>query len=882
MSSKPRLASTVGLSILALALSVTPALGSTPTASPSVTPTAVAAPAVPAVTVATDPTPAADSNPADTPAETPTDTASSPADSVSPTDPASTSTPTTTTTTTSTTTTTTATTPPPTWTLPVQPAPCTPKNGIPAMCVTLENDDPSQNTQSYLDSDKELSLKSVVDVVDPTGTYPTIAYTSQAAPTEIHGRGNFTWLYLPKKPYQIKFDKKTSVLGMAANKKWVLLANHADPSLMRNMTAFSFARDLGFANAPEYRYVDLYVNGSYRGNYQVTEKVEVQTSRVELKSNNGVLLEMDNNYYADEPYWFRASPSGTEFTLKDAKLSVPDKVTSGTQTPLTGELAAGWAQAQDRVQELDKLLYATGSQTLNWSRISEIIDVDSFVKYYFVNELTENPEITRSSIYFYYDPALDCAAGSWDTASTTPPACAKLHAGPVWDYDSSLKNYSTEMYGADPVSDYTNNAYILRQKSTALDTTHNEWYARLFRAEQFAQQANAFFDSTVSGALDKLPGYIDSTKATILASANANFATWSVLGTTSPMQSNRVFGSTYSSEVQRLRDFVTARATFLKSKYGASVPLIQLSADAKGKGWQFPSTESGQITGTVGQSIPMDAFKMNVSGSVAGSINATVHFSSLGWVGPKVASSSNAAYSSWPQQGTVNSWQMEAVKFTLSGDLAKYYDIEYRAHVAGNGWMAWVRNGAQAGTTGQALSLQALQVRLIKKSGVTPPTSTTTTTTSTPPTSTTTTTTTAPAALSHTSYRVHQQAYGWGSTVTDGAQAGIISGYRLEALQLSITGGQYTGGVTYRAHVSGVGWQSYVSNGATAGTTGQSLRMEAVQIYLTGELANHYNIEYRMYVKGIGWQGWVRNNAVAGTTGQALQTEALQIRLVAK
>ena len=129
---------------------------------------------------------------------------------------------------------------------------------------------------------------------------------------------------------------------------------------------------------------------------------------------------------------------------------------------------------------------------------------------------------------------------------------------------------------------------------------------------------------------------------------------------------------------------------------------------------------------------------------------------------------------------------------------------------------------------------------------------------------------------------MHQQAYGWGSTVTDGAQAGIISGYRLEALQLSITGGQYTGGVTYRAHVSGVGWQSYVSNGATAGTTGQSLRMEAVQIYLTGELANHYNIEYRMYVKGIGWQGWVRNNAVAGTTGQALQTEALQIRLVAK
>ncbi|GGC89522.1 KxYKxGKxW signal peptide domain-containing protein [Enterococcus wangshanyuanii] len=90
------------------------------------------------------------------------------------------------------------------------------------------------------------------------------------------------------------------------------------------------------------------------------------------------------------------------------------------------------------------------------------------------------------------------------------------------------------------------------------------------------------------------------------------------------------------------------------------------------------------------------------------------------------------------------------------------------------------------------------------------------------------------------------------------------------------------GGIEYRAHVRNIGWQKYVSNGEMAGTTGKSLQMEAIQIKLTGELAEKYNVEYRAHVKDIGWQKYVSNGAVAGTTGKSLRMEAVQIRLVEK
>ncbi|WP_374286860.1 hypothetical protein [Lactococcus sp.] len=86
----------------------------------------------------------------------------------------------------------------------------------------------------------------------------------------------------------------------------------------------------------------------------------------------------------------------------------------------------------------------------------------------------------------------------------------------------------------------------------------------------------------------------------------------------------------------------------------------------------------------------------------------------------------------------------------------------------------------------------------------------------------------------------------------------------------------------YRAQVQNIGWQGWVSDGAIAGTVKQSLRLEAIQIELTGQLAQNYSVSYRAQVQNIGWQGSVSDGTTAGTVGQGLRLEALKISLIPK
>ena len=86
--------------------------------------------------------------------------------------------------------------------------------------------------------------------------------------------------------------------------------------------------------------------------------------------------------------------------------------------------------------------------------------------------------------------------------------------------------------------------------------------------------------------------------------------------------------------------------------------------------------------------------------------------------------------------------------------------------------------------------------------------------------------------------------------------------------------------LSYRAHVSNIGWQSWQSG--QAGTTGCSLAMEAVQLRLTGDVSQTYDIWYRVHVKNLGWLGWASNGDTAGTTGKSLSVEAVQIVMTKK
>jgi len=141
-------------------------------------------------------------------------------------------------------------------------------------------------------------------------------------------------------------------------------------------------------------------------------------------------------------------------------------------------------------------------------------------------------------------------------------------------------------------------------------------------------------------------------------------------------------------------------------------------------------------------------------------------------------------------------------------------------------------------------------------------------------------------------YEVHGRNYGWSQGwKTDGETAGTTGqALRLEALQAKITdtdgianGDAASGlGITYQAHVQNKGWMDWTADGDTAGTTGQSLQMEAVRIKLTGDKAADYTITYRVHVQNEGWTQWVSDGADAGTTGRGLRAEAVEIKIEKK
>ena len=148
----------------------------------------------------------------------------------------------------------------------------------------------------HKDKDRISTGASVV-LTDPSD--PGSNFVS-AGDCEFKGRGNSSWEVYDKKGYQLRLGEARMVLGMDRAKTWVLLANASDPTLLRNKLVYDITRQMKLAFAPEGEFVDLWVNGDYRGVYLLTEKVQIGPNRLDLTSGHGIIAEFDNAFYNKE------------------------------------------------------------------------------------------------------------------------------------------------------------------------------------------------------------------------------------------------------------------------------------------------------------------------------------------------------------------------------------------------------------------------------------------------------------------------------------------------------------------------------------------------------------------------------------------------------
>ena len=219
----------------------------------------------------------------------------------------------------------------------------------------------------------------------------------------IRGRGNSTWKY-PKKPYALKLDSKAEILGMPKHKRWVLLANWLDRTLLRNHVSFQIAKQTDLAWTPRGQFVEVVLNGEHIGNYYLCEHIKIDKNRVnidELDENEvdgGYMMEIDTYY--DEAFQFKSAKKSFPYMFKD-----PDEVNESQ-----------FAFMQDFINNLEGALYE--KTRFNTGEHMQYLDIESFADWWIALELTGNTEIKHpKSTYVHKDKG------------------GKLKAGPVWDFD---------------------------------------------------------------------------------------------------------------------------------------------------------------------------------------------------------------------------------------------------------------------------------------------------------------------------------------------------------------------------------------------------------------------------------------------------------------
>ena len=262
----------------------------------------------------------------------------------------------------------------------------------------------------------------------------------------------------------------------------------------------------------------------------------------------------------------------------------------------------------------------------------------------------------------------------------------------------------------------------------------------------------------------------------------------------------------------------------------------------------------GMLTlGTRGESRRLEAITINLENTTGtdGSLEYRTHVQNIGWMD---------YVSAGTMSGTSGqSLRIEGIEIRLTGDLAALYSIEYQAHIQDLGDLqGFVADGTLAGTTGQSKRIEELKVRIVPKGSGTP---------------------------MGVSYRTHIQNEGWETEwKTNGAPSGTTGkSRRLEAIEMFLTGTEYSGSILYHSHVQNVGWEdTWASDGADSGSTGKGQRLEAIEIKLEGDVANYYDVYYRVHVQNYGWLGWAKNGEMAGTSRMSLRLESIQIVLVAK
>lgn len=402
----------------------------------------------------------------------------------------------------------------------------------------------------------------------------------------IRGRGNSTWnMSYSKLPYKIKLDTKTDLFGFGTSKHWALLANYMDESLLRNKTSYDLSGTMGMVYLKSAN-VEVILNGVYAGNYQLVGNVRIDKSRVNIhnwedtasdvakaiaKKENikGDAKDALEDYLTEHLDWITSGSvtySGQTYRIGDYYTGLP-KNTDGSVDVSGGflfELDAYYDEkskfttnahqpimfknpeyaetnttmfntAKEYIQAVEDSFNASDFYATyqgEKKHYTDLVDMDSLVRYLMLNEFYWNTETMKKSTYMYKDLG------------------GKLFIGPVWDMDWT----SNSQISAGETGNYR--AWMVVTRSA--EAQANSWYKSLIGDPYFVTKLYECYKENRQNFEDivKTGGILDQQKEYLLESGNANYESGYVRAHV-----------TFESEVERLRTFLQNRLEWLDGQF---------------------------------------------------------------------------------------------------------------------------------------------------------------------------------------------------------------------------------------------------------------------------------------------------------------------------
>lgn len=400
------------------------------------------------------------------------------------------------------------------------------KSNLPAIYIsTFNNADITSKTQ-YI-----YCTLSYVDEQDSVAQYDSVS---------IRGRGNSTW-NMAKKPYRIKFPGKEKFLGKgyANAKKWTLLANAGDKTMIRNALTSFMGNWLGLEFNPAFRFVDLTLNDTYLGTYQISDQIEVRKKRVNVEEQEYPLTDstdISGGYLLEADGFWDGNCFGTSKRNVPVRIHYPDEE----------EIAqAQNTYIKNYVNSFEEALF--GSDYADAEKgYRPMVDSISLIDWYIATEVSANIDGFYST--YFYKRAQD----------------ARLYWGPLWDYDIA--------YGNDSRKGDTSQQLMADVGYGSV----RDWVCRMWEDPWFAQKVNARYKEAVDAGLDDaLYACIDSLTALLAESQELNYEKW---GINRRMYNERVLYSSYDQYVSDLKKYIAVHVPYLSTAFASRQPEEQTKA----------------------------------------------------------------------------------------------------------------------------------------------------------------------------------------------------------------------------------------------------------------------------------------------------------------